>query len=89
MKNTFERKVIGADMRESQFDRKGDSLPEIFEAAILSCGHEVRIPESTNHPEMMACPKCKKNAAARARRAAYADLGMKRVRGNLGGVYYE
>jgi hypothetical protein len=89
MGNAFERKVMGAETRKSRFYRMGDSLPEIFEAAILSCGHDVRIPESTNHPEMMACPKCKKNAAARARRAAYANLGMKRVRGNLGGVYYE
>lgn len=30
-----------------------------------------------------------RNAAARARRQVYADLGLKRVRGNLGGVYYE
>ena len=29
-----------------------------------------------------------RNAAARARRQVYADLGLKRVRGNLGGVYY-
>jgi hypothetical protein len=31
----------------------------------------------------------KRNAAARARRQVYADLGLKRVRGNLGGIYYE
>ena len=27
--------------------------------------------------------------AAKAKRQVYADMGMKRVRGNLGGVYYE
>lgn len=31
----------------------------------------------------------KANAARRARNELYRDLGMKRVRGNLGGVYYE
>ena len=31
----------------------------------------------------------KRNASARARRQVYADLGLKRVRGNLGGTYYE
>jgi len=31
----------------------------------------------------------KKNRAARAVRQAYSDCGMKRVRGALGGVYYE
>ena len=30
-----------------------------------------------------------KNRAAQSRRQVYADLGMKRVRGALGGVYYE
>lgn len=33
--------------------------------------------------------KDRRNAARRARHAAYTDLGMTRVRGNLGGVYYE
>ena len=33
--------------------------------------------------------RTKKNAEARARRQVYADLGLKRVRGGLGGVYYE
>jgi hypothetical protein len=31
----------------------------------------------------------KSNAAARARRQVYADLGLKRVRGSLGETYYE
>ena len=31
----------------------------------------------------------RRNRAARSIRECYADLGMKRVRGNLGGVYYE
>lgn len=31
----------------------------------------------------------KRNASARARRQVYADLGLKRVRGSLGGIYYE
>ena len=31
----------------------------------------------------------KRNASARARRQVYTDLGLKRVRGNLGGTYYE
>lgn len=42
------------------------------------------------------CPVClrrvktiKANAKARAIRLAYRDLGMVRVKGSLGGVYYE
>ena len=42
------------------------------------------------------CPQCaarrktkEHNRSARVRRSVYADLGMVRVRGNLGGVYYE
>lgn len=31
----------------------------------------------------------RKNAARRARHAAMTDIGLKRVRGALGGVYYE
>ena len=37
----------------------------------------------------IAAKRSKKNADARARRQVYADLGLKRVRGGLGGVYYE
>jgi hypothetical protein len=37
----------------------------------------------------IAAKRIKKNADARARRQVYADLGLKRVRGGLGGVYYE
>lgn len=41
------------------------------------------------------CERCKilrarkKNAARRMKHAIYTDLGLVRVRGNLGGVYYE
>jgi hypothetical protein len=42
------------------------------------------------------CPICnarrkqrKRNMDARLRHAAMTDLGLKRVRGNLGGIYYE
>jgi hypothetical protein len=34
-------------------------------------------------------PKDRKNAARRARHQAMLDLGLKRVRGALGGIYYE
>jgi hypothetical protein len=37
----------------------------------------------------IAAKRTKKNAEARARRQVYSDLGLKRVRGGLGGVYYE
>ena len=37
----------------------------------------------------IAAKWAKKNADARGRRQVYADLGLKRVRGGLGGVYYE
>jgi hypothetical protein len=37
----------------------------------------------------IAAKRTKKNAEARARRQVYTDLGLKRVRGGLGGVYYE
>jgi hypothetical protein len=37
----------------------------------------------------IAAKRTKKNAEARARRQVCADLGLKRVRGGLGGVYYE
>lgn len=33
--------------------------------------------------------RIKKNVARRERHAAYTDLGLKRVKGALGGVYYE
>ena len=33
--------------------------------------------------------KDRKNAARRAKHAAYTSLGLKRVKGALGGVYYE
>jgi hypothetical protein len=33
--------------------------------------------------------RAKRNAARRAKHAAYTSCGMKRVRGALGGVYYE
>jgi len=46
--------------------------------------------------ERPECPECKArkksreaNLRAKNHRAAYRDLGMKRVRGSLGGVYYE
>jgi hypothetical protein len=43
--------------------------------------------------ERETCPECAARRrtlrAARARRQAYADLGMVRVRGSLGGTYYE
>jgi len=42
------------------------------------------------------CPLClarlktkRANERAKAIRAAYSDLGMVRVKGNLGGIYYE
>jgi hypothetical protein len=42
------------------------------------------------------CPECakrratqKRNAYARDRHAAYTSAGLKRVRGALGGIYYE
>jgi hypothetical protein len=38
---------------------------------------------------VVAAKRTKKNAEARARRQVYADLGLKRVRGGLGGIYYE
>ena len=37
----------------------------------------------------IAAKRAKKNAEARVRGQVYADLGLKRVRGGLGGVYYE
>jgi len=39
--------------------------------------------------EDKAAAKTRKNAARRARHAILTDLGLCRVRGNLGGVYYE
>jgi hypothetical protein len=36
-----------------------------------------------------AVKRAKRNAAVRARDAAYRDLGLVKVRGALGGVYYE
>jgi len=37
----------------------------------------------------IAAKRTKRNADARARRRVYSDLGLKRVRGGLGGAYYE
>jgi uncharacterized protein with PIN domain len=46
--------------------------------------------------DFKVCPECqarlrtkRANERAKAIRAAYADLGMVRVKGNLGGIYYE
>jgi hypothetical protein len=51
------------------------------------------------HKHATDCPNCfecaarlrtiKANLAAKTTRHIYADLGMKRVRGALGGIYYE
>lgn len=58
--------------------------------------------EHCTHPEQDWCDcdwcrfiraegakRAKRNAARRARHEAYTSLGMKRVKGNLGGTYYE
>jgi hypothetical protein len=61
---------------------------------------EHAIESGHNKPEARAeretCPECaarrrtlRAARSARARRQAYADLGMVRVRGSLGGTYYE
>lgn len=51
-----------------------------------------------NNPlhDRVTCKECNKrrqtkraNLRAKAIRSAYADCGMVRVRGNLGGIYYE
>lgn len=46
--------------------------------------------------DVKSCPECQSrlktkrhNASAKARRDIYNSLGMKRVRGLLGGIYYE
>lgn len=44
--------------------------------------HAARLPR-------LKAMRARRNAAARAKRQAYADLGMKRARGSLGGIYYE
>ena len=51
---------------------------------------------NTEPHDPTVCPECKarmstRRATARAKaiRHVYADLGMVRVRGNLGGTYYE
>jgi hypothetical protein len=43
----------------------------------------------TDDERIARAKRFKRNEAARARRDVYASLGMKRVRGNLGGIYYE
>jgi len=35
------------------------------------------------------CPQCRANRLRRERHQVYTDLGMVRVKGNLGGTYYE
>jgi tRNA(Ile2) C34 agmatinyltransferase TiaS len=52
--------------------------------------------KSTGVHDYSKCPECNKRSATRkacarqkAIRQVYSDLGMIRVRGNLGGVYYE
>ena len=37
----------------------------------------------------ISCAKCRKNRARRERHQAMLDLGLRRVKGALGGVYYE
>jgi hypothetical protein len=56
---------------------------------IFSTGDTVHVLNSGRR----VCHACRKrmrrNVAARAIREAYADAGMHRVRGALGGIYYE
>lgn len=89
MRNPFERKVIGSELKKTRFYLPGSDLPEYAAFAKLFCGHSVRVLDETNLPTTLVCNKCKKNAAARGCRQVYTDLGLKRVRGGLGGVYYE
>jgi hypothetical protein len=57
-------------------------------ATLRAEGHDLKLDDSADEQKRAA-----RNARARARRRAIADaydsLGMKRVRGNLGGTYYE
>jgi len=58
--------------------------------AHLSCGHTRTF--NGNRPVgkgQVRCWDCDRNAARRARHQAMLDLGLKRVKGALGGVYYE
>jgi len=54
-------------------------------AEVKDSGHDSR-----NCPECKARMRTKRaNLRAKTIRAVYADLGMIRVKGNLGGIYYE
>ena len=89
MSNPLERKVIGSELKETRFYLPGSDLPEYAAFAKPSCGHSVRVLDETNLPATLVCKECRKNAAARCRCQIYGDLGRRRVRGGLGGVYCE
>jgi uncharacterized Zn finger protein (UPF0148 family) len=59
------------------------------------CGEEISTKDGENtcsdceKEEVSRAKKAKRNAARRARHQMLLDLGLVRVRGNLGGTYYE
>jgi hypothetical protein len=72
-------------MSDAEFGLTGEFARRGQELDPLNPGHY----KSQHIRDLERVRKDKKNAARRARHQAYTDCGMKRVRGALGGVYYE
>lgn len=69
-----------------------DSYQDRFDPADVDCDADGTTGEQEPSPEQQAkdrARKDRKNFARRERHAMLTDLGLKRVKGALGGVYYE
>ncbi len=56
---------------------------------VFETGDTVHVLPNGEHVCHACMKRMRRNLAARAIRQAYADAGMHRVRGALGGIYYE
>jgi len=79
-----------ATMRNVEFWEHHSTNSAEYITAHLTCGHTRTF--NGNRPVgkgQVRCWDCDKNAARCERYQAMLDLGLKRVKGALGGVYYE
>lgn len=75
-------------MNRTQFYRYSDANT-FTDHLTLEQANEFRRLQNGGKVTRCECAKCRKNRARRERDQAMRDLGLKRVRGALGGVYWE
>jgi hypothetical protein len=69
---------------------EADGIPPSSKFVQISQTNPLRAEYEAAVAKLLAAVRVeRKNAARRARHEAYTSAGMKRVRGSLGGVYYE